>query len=132
MVITGTGLTGASAVKFGATNASSFTVNSATQITAVAPAGSLGTIDVTVTTTGGTSAVSSADQYAYVGAPTVTAISPTAGPIAGGTAVTITGTGFTGATAVSFGGVAASGVITVSSDTQITALAPCSPREPWM
>ncbi|MCE0539203.1 IPT/TIG domain-containing protein, partial [Kineosporia rhizophila] len=124
VVITGTGLTGASAVKFGATNASSFTVNSATQITAVAPAGSLGTIDVTVTTTGGTSAVSSADQYAYVGAPTVTAISPTAGPIAGGTAVTITGTGFTGATAVSFGGVAASGVITVSSDTQITALAP--------
>ena len=52
---------------------------------------------------GGTSATSSADQFTYVAAPTVTGISPTAGPTAGGTAVTITGTGFTGATAVDFG-----------------------------
>jgi hypothetical protein len=38
------------------------------------------------------------------GAPTVTSISPGAGPTSGGTTVTITGTGFTGATSVTFGG----------------------------
>ena len=36
-------------------------------------------------------------------APVVTSISPTSGPAAGGTTVTITGSGFTGATAVDFG-----------------------------
>ena len=51
MTITGTNFTGATAVKFGATNAASFTVNSATSITATSPAGS-GTVDVTVTTVG--------------------------------------------------------------------------------
>ncbi|WP_212742098.1 IPT/TIG domain-containing protein, partial [Sphingomonas sp. 3F27F9] len=55
--------------------------------------------------------------------PTVTAVSPTSGPAAGGTAVTITGTGFTGATAVKFGATSATG-ITVVSATSITATAP--------
>ena len=48
VAITGAELTGATAVDFGSTAASSFTVNSATSITAVAPAGS-GAVDVTVT-----------------------------------------------------------------------------------
>ncbi|MCC7601251.1 IPT/TIG domain-containing protein, partial [Janthinobacterium sp. FW305-129] len=123
VIITGTNLTGATAVKFGATNASGFTVNSATQITATAPAGSAGTVDVTVTTAGGGSTTSAADQFTYVGAPIVTSISPTAGPTTGGTTVTITGTRFTGATAVTFGATAATG-FTVNSATQITATAP--------
>jgi hypothetical protein len=46
--------------------ATGFTVNSATQITATAPAGT-GTVDVRVTTAGGTSATGAADQYTYVG-----------------------------------------------------------------
>ena len=103
MTITGTGFTGATAVDFGATPATSVHVVSATQITATSPAETAGTVDVTVTTAGGTSATSSADQFTYVAAPTVTGVSPAAGPLAGGTAVTITGTGFTGATAVDFG-----------------------------
>src|SRR6201999_3693652 len=82
VTITGTAFTGATAVKFGTTNATSFTVNSATQITAVAPAGS-GTVDVTVTNAGLTSPTSAADQYTYIPLPTVTSISPTAGPTAG-------------------------------------------------
>ncbi|WP_369125177.1 IPT/TIG domain-containing protein, partial [Cryobacterium sp. RTS3] len=53
VVITGTNFTGATAVKFGLSNASGFTVNSATQITATAPSGS-GTVDITVVTGGGT------------------------------------------------------------------------------
>lgn len=67
VVITGTNLTDASAVKFGSTNATSFKVNSATQITAVSPAGSAGVVDVTVATVGGTSASSSANQFTFVG-----------------------------------------------------------------
>ncbi|WP_339959063.1 IPTL-CTERM sorting domain-containing protein [Delftia acidovorans] len=123
VVITGTNLSGATAVTFGATAATGFTVNSATQITATAPAGSPGTVDVRVTTTGGTSATGAADQFTYVSAPTVTSVSPTAGPTAGGTSVVITGTNLSGATAVTFGATAATG-FTVNSATQITATAP--------
>ncbi|RZJ96848.1 MAG: hypothetical protein EON88_05515, partial [Brevundimonas sp.] len=71
----------------------------------------------------GTSATAAANQFTYVAAPSVTAISPTAGPTSGGTAVTITGAGFSGATAVTFGATAATG-FTVNSATQITATAP--------
>ncbi len=64
VTITGTNLTGATAVKFGTTAAAGFTVNSATQISAVSPAGT-GSVDVTVTTPGGTSATTSADKYQF-------------------------------------------------------------------
>ena len=76
VVINGTNFTGATAVDFGTTPATSFTVNAAgTQITAVDPAGS-GMVDVTVVTPNGTSATSTADQFAYtsVTAPTVTGV----------------------------------------------------------
>ncbi|MGC2775495.1 MAG: IPT/TIG domain-containing protein, partial [Bradyrhizobium sp.] len=122
VTITGTSFTGATAVNFGATPATGFTVNSATSITATSPAGT-GTVDVRVTTAGGTSATSAADQFTYIGPPTVTLISPTTGPVAGGTSVAITGTGFTGATAVNFGATPATG-FTVNSATSITATAP--------
>jgi hypothetical protein len=56
-------------------------------------------------------------------APAVSGISPTSGPEAGGTSVTITGTDFTGATDVEFGSTPASDFTFVSS-TQITATAP--------
>ncbi len=76
VVITGTGLTGASAVHFGATNATSFTVNSATQITATSPAGAAGTVDIRVTTAGGISATSLVDQFTYLAAQTITFANP--------------------------------------------------------
>ncbi|HWX45481.1 MAG TPA: IPT/TIG domain-containing protein, partial [Solirubrobacteraceae bacterium] len=63
--IEGTNLTGATAVDFGLTPATSFRVNSATSITAVSPAGTAGTVDVTVTTSGGTSAITPHDRYRY-------------------------------------------------------------------
>ena len=58
VVITGTSFTGATAVKFAATDALSFTVNSATQITAIPAAGTTGTISVTTPNGTGTSASS--------------------------------------------------------------------------
>ena len=64
VTVTGTGFTGATSVRFGASNASAMTVVSDTQITATSPAGS-GTVDVTVVTPAGTSATSPADQFTY-------------------------------------------------------------------
>ena len=122
VTITGTGLSGATTVDFGSTAATEFTVNSAISITATAPAGS-GTVDVTVTTPGGSSPKVTADKYTYKAPPVVTSLSPTHGPTAGGTVVTITGTGFSGATAVHFGPTAATS-LTVNSATTIHTTAP--------
>lgn len=52
VTITGTNLTGATAVNFGIPAATSFTVESATQIIATSPAGT-GIVNVTVTTRAG-------------------------------------------------------------------------------
>ncbi|MDR7169699.1 hypothetical protein J2W56_003443 [Nocardia kruczakiae] len=120
VVLTGTHLTGATAVSFGGTPATSFTVNSSTQITAVAPAHSAGTVQVTVTTPSGTS---NGVAFTYIAVPTLTSVTPSSGPPSGGTVVVLTGTGLTGATAVSFGGTPAT-LFTVNSDTQITVLTP--------
>ena len=123
VVITGTGLTGATAVSFGGTAATGVTPISATQVNATAPAHAAGTVDVTVTTPGGTSATNAGDQYTFVAAPTVTSVAPASGPAAGGTAVVITGTNLTGATAVSFGGTAATSFTPVNATT-VNATAP--------
>ncbi len=123
VTITGTNFNGASAVKFGATAATAFTVNGATSISATAPAGAAGVVDVTVTSVGGTSATSAADQFTYIAPPTVTAIAPVAGAVGGGTSVTITGTSLTGATAVNFGASAATS-FTVNGATSISATSP--------
>jgi hypothetical protein len=126
VTVTGTNLTGATAVKFGSTAATSFSVVSATSISAVAPAGS-GTVNVTVTTPSGTSATSTLDQYIYTSTtPTVTAVGPSSGPTAGGTTVTVTGTNLTGATAVNFGSTAATSFSVVSA-TSISAVVPAEP-----
>ena len=102
-------------VSFGGSSATFLNVASATRIVAGSPPGS-GTVDVTVTAVGGTSATSPADQFSYIPPPAVTAISPNSGSPSGGTAVTITGANFTGATAVRFGSNAATSV-TVNSIT---------------
>ncbi|MGW0989419.1 IPT/TIG domain-containing protein [Streptomyces sp. NPDC002486] len=122
VVVTGSDFTGALAVRFGVKSATSFTVNSSTQITAVTPSGT-GTVNVTVTTSQGTSSQQVTFTYVTVAAPTLTGLTPNQGPTSGGTPVTLTGTGLTGATAVSFRGTPATS-FTVNSATQITATAP--------
>ncbi|SCK11428.1 hypothetical protein H181DRAFT_00623 [Streptomyces sp. WMMB 714] len=123
VTLTGTALTGATAVNFGAVPAQ-FTVVSATQITAVTPAGT-GAAPVTVTTPGGTS---DAVYFFYAVPPTLSVVLPTRGPTSGGTSVVLTGSGLTGATAVGFGGTPAG--FTADSSTQITAVAPPRPAGP--
>jgi hypothetical protein len=102
---------GATAVHFGSIDAPSFTVNSDKSITATAPAETVGTVDVTVTTPYGTSSFEYCgkgrpcaveDHYKFK-EPTITSVTPSSGSTAGGTSVAVTGSGFApGTTATSF------------------------------
>ena len=121
VTITGTNLEAATSVKFGASTAT-ITEDTATQIKATAPSCSEGTLHITVTTPGGTSTTSAADEYTCVAAPTVTSVSPAKGPLGGGETVTITGTNLSGAEAVKFA--AAAATITEDTATQIKVTAP--------
>jgi hypothetical protein len=56
----------------------------------------------------------------------VTNISPSGGPIAGGTTVTVTGTNFTGATAVDFGATPGTGVVVNGGGTSLTVTSPAA------
>jgi len=118
VVITGSNLSGVMAVKFGSTNASSFTLTSETQITASSPAGT-GTVDVTVTTAGGTSATSAADRFTYTVATTPSSPTSCNGnfsstfngslTISSGQTCTFTGGGTTGGVNLNGGSLALSG-----------------------
>lgn len=112
VTITGANFTGATAVRFNGTNASTFTVLSATQISATVPSGATsGTISVT--TPGGMA--TSGSSFTVVLPPAISSFTPSSGRV--GTAVTITGSNFTGATQVTFNGVSAP--FTVLSSTTI-------------
>ncbi len=116
---------GTTAVDFGSIPATSFTVNSDQSITAVSPPEPAGTVGITVTSAvvGTISGIDiAAGTYTYVSPPAITALSPTSGPVAGGTSVTISGTGLSGATAVDFGTTA--GTITADTATSITVTSP--------
>jgi large repetitive protein len=116
--ITGTGLFGASAVTFNTTNATTFTVESNTRVTATVPGGAT-TGAIKVTTPGGT-ATSATNFTVTGGAFAITSFNPMSGVI--GTSVVITGVGFTGVKRVRFNGTSAT--FTVKSNTQITATVP--------
>jgi IPT/TIG domain len=78
---------------------------SQTTIKVVAPAGSAGTVDVTVTGPEGTSEVVPGDEYTYVASPpAITKLSPDFGPGAGGKPIVIHGVDFGEASEVDFGG----------------------------
>ena len=121
--IFGSGFTGATAVDFGSTPAASFTVASDGLIFATTPAGSLGTVDVTVTDPAGTSGISPADHFTYANQAVINEVTPDFGPVAGGGTVTLSGAGFTGATSVLFGSTPAASY-TVVSDSVLTAVVP--------
>ncbi|MFJ2349987.1 IPT/TIG domain-containing protein [Streptomyces antimycoticus] len=117
--IYGMGLAGANSVLFGCTAARSFTQLSATHLQAVSPAGG-GEVHVVVMAKG----TASAPAYFYYNpAPFTSGINPVAGPLARGTAVTITGQNLYTTTAVTFGGIPATSFAVVS-DSQVTAMPP--------
>ena len=121
VTITGTSFLGATSVTFGGT-AASFTVSGSTSIAATTPAHAAGPATVAVTTPGGTGSL--ANAYQYLNPPVVSSVSPSSGPMAGGTAVTVNGSGFiSGSTTVTFGGTALTGLAYPSS-VQITGVTP--------
>lgn len=151
VVITGSGFNGATDVLFGGTDVNTtpcsgpgacFTVISDSEIDAITPAGAPGTVDVQVEAGGVISPITSADQYTYQQpVPTVTNVSPDAGPSAGGSPeIAITGTDFIGsgfsATKLTFGGTdvsaatsfpcsgSAAGCFQVNNATSISAFPP--------
>jgi hypothetical protein len=127
VTITGTDLAEATSVAFGANQAREFAVESSTSIVAVSPAGA-GVANVTVTTPGGTSAISKQDEFSY--APAVEALAPDSGTTSGGTTVTVTGAGFApgdGTTTFKFGSKDATAV-ECSSTTSCTLLTPAAKK----
>jgi hypothetical protein len=132
ITITGTGLTGATQVLFGAVPAKSFTVVSSTEVSAVSPAQGVAVHNVTVTNPNGTTAILWNDRFTYLPAQVLSSVSPTSGPPKGGTTVTLTGTGLTGATRVLFGTVPATSFKVISSS-EITAVSPAqAPGTHWV
>lgn len=120
VTISGTNLTGATAVSFGGTPAISFTVPSSSIIKAVVPGGSSGTVQV-VTPNG--SGMLAGFIFLSPAAPVITTFAPASG--VAGTTVTITGTGFNttpDSNVVYFGAVRAT--VTAAGVTSLTVTVP--------
>jgi hypothetical protein len=113
--ISGENFTGTAAVSFGGIPASSFTVVSPTEITAVVANGASGAVAVTNGT-----GTDSKTGFVYNGPPSITTFSPV--NAGAGQTITINGSFSGTVTGVSFGGVAAAS-FTVVSPNQITAVA---------
>src|SRR5882724_1255670 len=122
VTITGTNFVTGATVTLGGTAATNVVVVSGTQITATTPAHAAGAVNVVVTNPD-TQSGSLTNGFTYVAAPTVSSVSPSSGTTAGGTAVTITGTGFVSGATVTLGGTAATNVVVVSAS-QMTATTP--------
>ena len=121
VTINGLGFTADTQVLFGTFSSPRITFVSARQLKAIAPRALVpGVVDLVVYNKNGVA--TQRRSYTYLPDVRITAISPVTGPIAGGTTVTLTGTGFTAGTLVRFGGSPAS--VTIDSATQITALTP--------
>jgi len=120
ITVTGTGLTGTSSITIGGTNLGTgdWVVINDTTLTTQAPPGAAGPASVQVTTSGGTSAANKLFTY-LPSPPGISGITPNTGSTAGGTKVTISGTGFSGATGVTIGGVPATG-LTIKGDSSIS------------
>jgi len=121
--LTGTNLTGCSKVSFGGLSATGINVVSSTQVRCTSPAGAAPGIASVMAFTGSGSSNSVDFTFGTASGPTLSAIAPTSGTTAGGTACTLTGTNLTDCSAVSFGGTAATGIV-VDSATQVRCTSP--------
>ena len=111
-------------VGFDGLPASDVTVVDATSITVTTPAHAAGAVDVQVLNPDGqTGTLAGAFTYTTSSAPAIARANPSNGVSAGGTRVTINGTGFASGASVDFAGVPARGVTFVDS-TRVDAVAP--------
>ncbi len=115
--ILGTGfLPGVTQVSFASTPATAVTFIAPTELLVTAPAGSAGTVDVTVTTPAASDVLAS--SYTYLPPPTIASITPRKGKTAGGEVTTLLGTDFVDPdTSVSLAGVASPLVLVLTPST---------------
>jgi|GEM_PF-2616979 len=118
VVITGSHFINVTGVSFGGTPATSFIVESAQSITAVVPAHSAGSVNVSVTTESGTSTSTATFTYEPLVVPTLDSVSPNSGSPAGGAYVILNGSGFRDVTSITVGGAPANDYY-VFDDTQL-------------
>lgn len=124
VTLTGTDLSNMGAdptIEIGGVSCTPVTYTDSTTVSCTVGAGSAGNVDVVLTQADGQTA-SITNGFTYQDQPTVSAISPVGGVLAGGTAVTITGTNFSalgGLPTVAIGAANCAGV-SVDSATQIS------------
>ncbi|MGC2374079.1 MAG: IPT/TIG domain-containing protein [Solirubrobacteraceae bacterium] len=129
--ILGEGLADVTSVYFGGNASVHVQSLSPYAVAAVAPAGASGTVDVTVSGPGATSATTEGDRYTYSTpvvtekSPVVESVAPNSGPPTGGTVVTIKGSHIDGTFAVEFGGIASTQVTPISAS-EVEAVAPAA------
>jgi len=118
VTIQGIGFTSGSTVTFGTTAATTVKFVSSTTLTAVAPVHASGKVTIRVATANGTGVLPQA--YDFSGGPIISSVSPAAGPVAGGTSVTVKGYNLKTITQVLFGGSAATIASTSSNAVVVT------------
>lgn len=133
ITVDGSNFVSGATVSVGGTPATSVAFVSATRLTALTPSGAQGAATVVVTNPdSATATLTGGFTYTSGGTgpnPTLATVSPNAGPLAGGQAFTLSGSGYqTGAT-VTVGGTAATSIVVVSGAT-ITAVTPVGAAGP--
>jgi IPT/TIG domain len=132
VTITGTNFGGTTSVSFGTFTPYFMVVSSTEIVTYSSGITKVGTVDVTVTTPGGTSAISPSDQFTVVAPPVpttppvVTSISPSTVPAGGGEPIVVHGSNFLYVTSVQVGSTSVVG-FAVGSQTDLEVTLPAEP-----
>jgi hypothetical protein len=122
ITITGTGFVSGATVTVGGAACTSVVVGSGTSLTCTTPAGSAGVQNIVVTNPAGLAGMGTG-LFTFVAPPTVTGVAPSVGSTAGGTSITITGTGFVSGATVTVGGAPCTSVV-VGSATSVSCTTP--------
>jgi hypothetical protein len=122
IAVTGTDfVAGSTTVTVGGAACTGINVTGPTDLACVTPAGSAGAASVVATTPGG---ASGAATFTYDPVPTVGGVSPAGGPLAGGTTITVSGSGFvSGSSTVTVGGLPC-GTVVVANAASLTCVTP--------
>lgn len=117
VTLTGFRFTESTTVTFGGSSGTNVNFINKTTLEVDTPAGSAGPVDIVVSDSGNTATLVNGFTYTAI---TITSVDPTSGTTAGGTSVTVTGTGFIdGVTTVAFDRDLATNVV-FNSSTEVT------------